>query len=370
MRMFQFEIKKIFFNKRLLYLLLFLLIGIALLFARNFAFQESIMKEREQQIISYIQQGQKIINQYQTTLVKDPNDENTKALLVIMTSMVDTLYETRAAFIENDWKQELEKENQFLNDVLAFKAAGGDYALLNDTIQRTVATNKQLLTSNIPPEAEGYSIAVPNYLKQVVDILVNFGAIIIILIVIGDMLTVEFEQRSINFLYTQPLKKSTIIHSKFWSAVVVYGLVIFCGLATAFGISAMFGKQGTFLYPLLVEQGDQLNFLTISEYLFFALTSTTVIALFVIALCLLVSLIFKHSIATLLIITVILIGGYLLLGQLTFPSKEWLNPFQYVFTKETIMSVGHDWYKGIAITLFLALLCYLLAILRMRFIRV
>jgi ABC-2 type transport system permease protein len=369
MKMFQFELRKIFFNKRFLFMLLFLIIGISLLFARNYIFQETIIKEREQQIISNIQKGQKVINQYQTILVQKPNDQDTKELLVMMSDMVDTLYETRLAFAAKDWKQELEKENQFLTDVLAFKAAGGEIALLNEEIYRTVAMNKQFLTSNIPPEHGSYSIALPNFMKQVVDILANFGAIIIILIIVGDMLTIEFEQRSINFLYTQPLKKSTIIHSKFWSAFFVYCLVLICSLGTTFGIGALLGNPGTFSYPVLVEQGNEFTFLTIGEYLIFSLTSTTVIALLVIALCLFISLIFKHSIATLLILTTILIGGYLLVGRLTSPSIEWYNPFQYVFTKETLITVGHNWYKGITSTLSFALLCYLLALLRIRTVR-
>lgn len=369
MRLFQFELKKIVFSKRFLYIMAFVILCIGALFLRNHIFQATIQQEREEYILSAMREGQKNISQLELTIENNPKDEVAKEKIIRMEEIINTLFDMRKAFHASDWQQELRIENLFLAQLQDYKAMGGEFSYLSEDIKRTLAYNTKHIATNIAPEHETYSTALPNFMKQIIDIIVNFGIIAVVLILVGDSLTTEFEQRSIQFLYTQPLKKSAIIRSKFWSAVIIYGVVTLCSLVTAWGVALLFGKQGTFLYPILIEENGIFSFMTITEYGIAALTSVTVIILFVISLCLIVSLLFKNTIVSLLTVLILLIGGYALFAQLSFSNIEWLNPFEYVLAKETIHKVGYDWYKGIGVTLTAAFLCYIISLLRIRFVR-
>lgn len=370
MRLFQFELKKIVFSKRFLYIMAFVILCIGALFLRNHIFQATIQQEREQQILSVMREGQRNLSQLQLTVENNPEDTVAKEKNIRMGEIVNTLYDVRKAFLAGDWQQELQTENLFLTQLQDYKAMGGEFSYLNADIKRTLARNTEHLATNIAPEHETYSIALPNFMKQMIDIFVNFGVIAVLLILVGDMLTTEFEQRSIHFLYTQPLKKGAVIHSKYWSAVTIYGVVTLCSLITAWGVSLLFGEQGTFSYPVLIEENGIFSFMSISEYIVAALTSATVIVLLFISLCLVFSLLFKNTIVSLLTILVLLIGGYALFEQLSFANIAWLNPFQYVLAKETISEIGYDWYKGIGVTLAATCLCYIVSFVCIRFVRV
>lgn len=369
MKLFQFELKKMIFNKRFLYLMLFILFFISALFLRNHIFQVTIKQEREAYILSSIQESERTVNELQQSILNNPNDEIAKEQEIQMAVIVNTLYDLRSAFNANNWRQELEIENLYLKQVQAYKTGGGEFSLQNNQINKTLALNAEHLATNIEPQHTAYSKAMPNFMKQVVDLLLNFGAIIILLIIIGDSLTREFKQRSIYFLFTQPLKKSTIIHSKFWSAFFIYVLIILCSFIVTVCIPFFFGEQGTFSYPILIEQNGTYSFITIKEYLAYTIISVTAIIMLVLSLNLFISLLFKNTIVSMILLVSLLIGGYGILYQLSFFNIEWYNPFQYVFTKETITETGYYWYKGIGVTLVLAFLCYFFAIWRIRFVR-
>lgn len=370
MKLFQFELKKMLFNKRFIYLTILILLLISALFLRNQFFQVTIQQERETYILSSIREAQRNINQLQQTILNNPSDEKAKEQVDQMGEIVNTLYELRTIFNTDNWQQELKIENKFLMQVQAYTADGGEFPLLNDQINKTLAINAEHLATDIEPQHDNYSKALPNFLKQTVDLLINFGVIAIILIMVGDTLTAEFKQRSINFLYTQPLKKRTIIRSKFWSAFVIYVIVMIFSLIVASCIPLLFGELGSFSYPVLIEQNGVFSFISIKEYLIFALISVTVVILFVLAICLFVSSLFKHTFISLPMTVVILLGGYTLFNKLSLSNIEWINPFQYLLTNVTITEIGYDWYEGIAITLGIALLCYLLTLWRIRFVRV
>jgi ABC-2 type transport system permease protein len=366
MKLIQFELKKMLHNKRFIYLIAFIILFISALFLRNHLFQVTIEQERETYILANIEEAQQNMSQLQQTSLNNANEEKTNQ----MEEIVNTLYELQNLIPTDNWQQELKIENEFLMQVQAYKTAGGEFSLSNDDINKTLALNMEFLEKNIKPQHSNYSKALPNFLKQTVDILINFGVIIILLIMVGDTLTAEFKQRSIHFLYTQPIKKRTIIRSKFWSAFIIYVIVMICGLTTASCISFFFGEQGTFSYPVLIEQSGNFSFMTIEEYLIIGLTSVTAVILLTLALCLFVSSLFKNTFVSLFFIIGTLIGGYTLFNQLSFANKEWFNPFQYVIMNETITEIGYNWYEGIGITLGLAFLCYLLTLLRIRFVRI
>ena len=363
MNIFLFEWKKLFFSRRFLFTLVILGIIIIGFFLRNFVFQELVIEEQEQQITTYTQEAQKFLNGLQLQVTNNPEDDVSAEQLKLLWRALESLYELRPLISSEDWQLRLQTENAFLLALLEYKESGGDFSLNSSEIMHKVAFNKKLLEHGIKPEPENYSVALPNFLKQMTSLYVNLGAILILLLLIGDILTSEFEQGSIKFLYTQPLKKTSILHSKWITAGLAYLLITFVLYFVSWIIGLLFGKDGTFAYPVMMEHLGSYKFITIGQYIQWSLLGTTVSALLVISICLYISLITKHSIITLFTTIVLLVGGYFAMQVIPWDVKSWFNPFQFVFAGVTVQTDGELWYQGIPVILLLTFVIYFFSLL-------
>ncbi|MEO4052047.1 ABC transporter permease subunit [Solibacillus sp. CAU 1738] len=360
MKFFIFELKKTVFSRRFSYTLLVLFIFILGLYLRNVAFQDLVVEEQERQVTLYTQEAQSHLR----VLTKAPETEAITEQIKYLANALNMLYEWKPLIKSEDWQARLQAENAFISAIIPYKEVGGEFSLLTTDLNRTLVWNEHLLSQGIEPKSENYSITLPNFMKQITDLYVNFGAIILLLLIIGDMLTMEFENGSIRLLYTQPLKKSSIIHVKWASAAVFYIIITACLYVFTWLLGYIGGKSGTFLYPVMVETKENISFITIAQYVQWSLLSTTSIILFVISLCLLLSLIFKNSIITLLSTVLILIGGYFGMQALPLIKNSWFDPFQSVLAGISIQQVGSEWYYGIPIIILLAIILYWLSIVK------
>ncbi|MDW0118223.1 ABC transporter permease subunit [Sporosarcina thermotolerans] len=360
MMQFAFELKKILFSKKLLYVYLFIILGVVLLFVRNVTFQPYIEKEENERIGGLIEKSQSLNRMYTAALENNPEDEEMDKLRLINSSMLAKLYEVRE--IKSDkWKNRLPIENAFLKEALHFKEEGGDYDLPVGEINKMLAMNHKHLSENIKPRHATYSIALPNFLKLVVDLFMNFGAIIILVILVGEIMTSEFETHSINFLYTQPVNKGNIITGKFFSSILVYFLTAIV-LIVATALVGLFGFKGKYKYPIMIEKNGEIDFITIVDYMGQGLTVISITSIMVIALLLVYSLLFKHTLATIFALLATLVAGYGLSAFIKTPFLFWFNPFQYLLPEERLLvRNGADWYQGIPVILLVTIVLFLIA---------
>ncbi|WP_107942890.1 ABC transporter permease subunit [Metasolibacillus fluoroglycofenilyticus] len=359
MRLFIFEVKKILFSRRFLYTFAILLfVGVGLFF-RNFAMQDLALEEEVKRVTAYTQEAQSILR----VLQKSPESGQTDEQIQHLAKALNLLYEWAPLVKSTDWEKRLQIENDFLQTLTLYKEAGGDFSIQNSAIEPTILFNEQLLSQGIEPTFENYSTNLPNYIKQVATLYINIGAIVLLLLVVGDLLTLEFEQGSIRLLYTQPIRKTAILHAKWATTVVTYLLLTLGLFGITWGVGYLFGQVGSFAYPIFVEVDGIISFITIRDYIIWGLLSTTIVILLAISILLLLSLFIKNSIVTLLItISILLIGFF----TMQIGVVNWLNPFLYVFAGLSIQQVGTSWYQSIPITLLLAIIIYILALLRIQ----
>src|SRR5699024_4772037 len=116
-----------------------------------------------------------------------------KNLKAINNEMLDTLYEWEGIAASDDWQTKLQLENSFLAIVSEYRDAGGDHPVSFAEIEQKIVLNQKLLDENIKPEHDAFSTALPNFLKIVVDLFVNLGAIVMIILFIGDLMASEYE---------------------------------------------------------------------------------------------------------------------------------------------------------------------------------
>lgn len=360
MRLLSFELKKIIFSKKFLYILLGIVIGIALLMARNIVFESSIQKEARERIDELLEFNFANSKIHQTALEADPENEEEEELQSLNSAMINILYEVRELQAPNKFEERLKLETEYYSIAEEYKQKGGDHLLTYQEISHTLALNEKLQESSIPPEHEEYSRALPNFIKQVMDLFISLGAIIIILLLVGEIMSSEFENRSINLLFTQPLKRTHIITSKLLASIILYVLTTIFLFVVTLIIGYVFGYRGFFDYPIVIEVQQQIETLTITEYLQMSITLISVCIFLIISLCLLFSLFFKHTLVTLFSILGALLIGYVLTEFVSWAPLVWINPFQYVLPKEIILfQNGREWWQGIPVALLLTAIVYI-----------
>ncbi|SHF71098.1 ABC transporter permease [Ornithinibacillus halophilus] len=362
MKLLPFELKKILFSKKFLYLTIGIIVAVALLLVRNIIFQSYIQEEERQEVDDLLDISYENSEMHQAIMKDNPDDEDEKEKLLINSSLVNMLYDLRSMIGGENWENRLALKNEYLNRVIEYKEAEGEHPLTFREINHQLALNQKLIDENIPPENETYSIALPNFMKQIVDLFIYFGAIIIVLLLIGEIMSSEFENRSVNLLFTQPLKRTHIITSKFFGSIILYMLTTAIMLASVFLIGTIFGEKGTFDYPLIMERNHEIQFMSISEYIILGITVISVTILLIISLCLLYSLLFKNTLPTLFAVLATLLAGYALTAFITWNPLAWFNPFQYLLPEEIILFQNDSvWWQGIFIILALTILFYFIA---------
>src|SRR5699024_1933354 len=175
--------------------------------------------------------------------------------------------------------------------------------------------------------------------------------------------TSEYENNSIRLLFTQPLKRTHIITSKFATAFLTYLCICLILVISTFAIGTFFGEKGTFDYPIIMEINDSIHFISIFEYISRSFIVMSVLILFIISLQLLFSILFKHTILSLFVSAMTLIAGYGITVFVTWDLSGWVNPFQYLMTKETLV-IQHtaSWYQSIPITLVVSIILFVITI--------
>lgn len=367
MKVFLFELKKIAWTKKFLIILIVLISAVAFLFIRNILFGDYAEEQKNAEVAFFIERSTSINSNYNRQLERLGSDEEIEGKKELNLDVLRLANELRSAMIADNWETKLFTENQLVLAIRDYKETGEDYPLSESAIDYTLAMNHTLLNLGIPPEYENYSIAHPNFLKQVVDLLINYGGLIIVLLLIGEILTREFENRSINLLFTLPLNRSMIIWSKYFSALLVSCMSFAFVVAAGFGIGRLLGRQGSFAYPVLVEKAEHFYYMPIGEYIWYTLLLFIIMLLFVIALYLFYSLVFKYLLAALLATLATIIGGYQLGSLISWAPFDWINPFQYVFPQEVILYQNDQlFYQGIPITLLLTFILLIISSIRIK----
>ncbi|MUV38685.1 hypothetical protein JNUCC1_02539 [Lentibacillus sp. JNUCC-1] len=185
MKLFPFELKKMVYSKKFVVLLLAVIGAIVPLFIHNVVFQPVIKEDQLQVADERWSTSEMMLRGHQYKLEDDPNNETELALEKMMYENMNILAELKGAVRADDWEAQLTKENAFFKSVVTYNEAGGEYPLAASDIVRKYAMNQKLLDENIKPEHGVYSLAFPNFMKQVFEFFFQFGAMIIMFILIG-----------------------------------------------------------------------------------------------------------------------------------------------------------------------------------------
>lgn len=368
MKHFRFEFKKLIWTKKFLIALILLIVAVSLLLYRNILLQDYAKEQKMNETSSFIKFHRNKEFAYERELEIGGNNEETEMLKEKNEVVLQSALEWSSIEIKDqDWRAILQSEISFLEQAREYKEMGEEHPLDDRELTYRLTLNNELLNKNIPPDYEKYSVALPNFTKQVVDLFVMYGSFFIVLVLISELLSHEFESRSIFFQFTQPLNRANIVLSKFLSAIVMYIILSFVMLLISVVATSIFGKQGYFEYPILIELDGVLQSITITDYLTYALIANAVIIMFMIALYLLYSVLTQHTLLSLFLTTGTILFGYFFTMLINWAPFAWINPFRYVLSTDYILFQNNQvWYQAIPITIVLTIAFLIIAMQKIK----
>ncbi|MBD7984078.1 hypothetical protein H9649_05760 [Sporosarcina sp. Sa2YVA2] len=269
MALLKFELKKIFRQKKLMWLLVVVLLGVGFIFNQNFSKKET-MKERYSEVIRpYSEEADGLYRFYKDVELKGNLNEAMIKQQVHVNEFGTIFFHWKGAIYNKEWNKIPAVEQDFLKTVASLEEAeGGFSALYGLDREKAIQKNEWLLKHDLPYVDDEFPLAPALVLKQSVDFLLSAGAILFLVLLFGNALTAEKEQQTWLTLKTQPITRRQRILMKY--AGMLFVMLVFLLLVACIGllIPYLFGEQAwRFEYPQLVQSEEVFSFISTSAYL-------------------------------------------------------------------------------------------------------
>lgn len=368
MKLIKFEWKKILRQKKYMILSLIVMACVLGVFYRNIVFQESIAEKLSGNMISHLSEVLNLQQQFGKGQENEDQSKNFQVGYENAQNMELALQELQMAIQNEKWEQYPKFELEFLQTIKTHQELGGTYNAISEAdLAKKMEMDSILIELQLPYENEEYSLVVPNFMKITATILLGPFGIILLILMMGNIMTGEYETNSIKTLYTQPFRKSKVILSKYIIMVLAIIISIVSFLVSGFIFPHLFGgNMGSFSYPQLVNTTDGYTYITTMEYLIKYLILFFVCASFALSLVMLFSIVLKNRFSTMVLSLITLSMGIFLTNQLEVLQTPF-NPF-YFFLSQEVMErfVGIDtfWYTVMPLIYSFIILMLCIAIIK------
>ncbi|MFI8494031.1 ABC transporter permease [Peribacillus butanolivorans] len=346
MTTFLFELKKIWRQKKLLWLFIIILFCISGLFFQNYQKQSTMSERASKAIEPYIADSNTSYNNLKAIEMEGSLTELQTKQLEEVIKVGKELVDWKAAIYNGKWDKIPNIEHEFLMYVQQFISHGGDFKSLEGSkLEKAMKKNDWLLAHNLSYADEAFPVTPVLYLKDVIMLLFGGGSIFLLLLFFGNIITTEKEHNTWRIITTQPIPKWNIIVGKYIS--LLFMLFIFLVMILSIGIIVplIFGERVfDFQYPQYVSTGKAYSYISTSSYILRACMFFGSACLLTFAVVTLLSNWLKNSFTLILSTCFILVVGYFTTDDLVFFQNTW-NPYQVFHFSELIANIpkSTDW---------------------------
>lgn len=351
-----FEFKKLFRTRVLLVVVAGTLLLIGALFIRNVIQQDTVTADKIEWFSGYMQEvtGQ---NRTDAKMLEDHPDEVIERRLEIGVSLQKQLNELISFIEKGAWQEELQQEIVVYKTAIAYKDARGNYTMSNADMEDEIRINERLLALQLAKEDRSRSIQPPLFMKQMVSLILNPFGFIILLVLVGTVVTREFEDYNIQMIYTYPIPKWRYVLIKFTGMLTVGVLWISIIFFVSYLLPSLVSepRENSFKYPLLLATGEILD---VDTYVKAALLYSAGVLCFVVAAVTLIGFLFRQTIISSIVVVAIFIGGWM--GTRNGLDRFW-NPFTYVSENEAILTRSAYYPGGLIVLVGFAIVLLVIA---------
>lgn len=173
-------------------------------------------------------------------------------------------YENKVKFIEKEnedlkkeiknpnynWRSKLKEENKFLKEEIENSQIALDYNEIEKNIGK-IKINNYLLENDIEPRKK-YEVSVYLDMKNVLNSLNILVIPILVVILAYDSLSGEYQNSTIKYLMTKPIKRKTILFCKFIALFLVASMsIVILEVLFLIILGAIF-NFGNHMYPVII----------------------------------------------------------------------------------------------------------------------
>ncbi|MGL4521907.1 MAG: ABC transporter permease, partial [Bacilli bacterium] len=214
MALFLFEFKKIMKTKVFSIFIATTIIGVVTIFFYNYFQQDDIQTKK---VAYFSERGSEVLKDIlllREQLKTHSNDDSERRL-----STGELLFEdinTLIKHIENrEWKKELEAEIKVYENAIKYKELKGSFKNSNQEMKDTMELNKKLLEVNLPKEDDELSIQPMIFMEKISSLVFNGFGFYLLTLLFCYLITKEFEERNMRWIFTLPIAKSKYVLVKF-----------------------------------------------------------------------------------------------------------------------------------------------------------
>ena len=346
MKTVRFELKKMWRQKKLLWLLCTVLICTAGLFQQNAAQQEKMAERALDKIDPYQAEVNRIQREFAASKEEQELDGIQARQMEHLDAMGRALLYWRIAIDRGEWDKIPSIEGDFLKSLREYEELGGVFPPL-EGMERDIVEEKNawMQKHGLPYEDETYPVSPHLMLKESTALLLNIVGFLILILLFGNTVTIEKEQRTWLMMKTQPISKWRLTASKYISLMAVIALFLLMTIGIGLAIPFAFTDYSLNLqYPQVIRNGNTFTIISTFSYLaragvFFLGASFIIFSLVVLA-----GTRMKNSFSALMVMLFTLTLGYgITIMNETLQSV--LNPFQLLAISNLLNEIpkSTDW---------------------------
>ena len=269
MGLLKFEMKKMWHQKKLVWMLLVVLLGVGGVLYQNYSERE-FMKERAWETIQpYSEEVDARYHFYKEREYKDELDEAMRKQQEHIVELGTIFFRWKGAIHNGNWSEIPAIEQDFLKSVALFEEAEGGFgSLYGLEREKFIQKNDWLLEHELPYVDEEYPLSPALVLMKSSNILLSVGGTLLLVFFFGNVVTSEKEQQTWLTLRTQPIAKWKRILAKYAGVLIVISVFLLMVLSVGLLIPYVFGEQAwNFTYPQLIQSGEAFTFISTLSYL-------------------------------------------------------------------------------------------------------
>ncbi|MCG7343486.1 ABC transporter permease [Sporosarcina sp. ACRSL] len=330
MSLLKFELKKIWRQKKLAWLLVIVLLCISWVFYQNKIEQDLMKKEAEENISFIVGKADELYAQLLPLNRENRMTEEQAKQFESLNNMAQALFLWKSAIYGERWHEIPQIENDFLTNLAKYEEAGGVFtALAGVEREKAIAKNAYLVEHGLPYANETYPVTPALQMGKIATILLGPGGLLLLLLLFGNSYMSEKEQQTLLTLRTQPIRRWKLLLAKYSGMLVV--MVFFLAVIVIGGwtIPNVFGDTFNDLsYPQFLETGDSFAIIPVWQHLLNVTILFLGAAAFLFALSLLIGTQLRSSFANIMFTGFITMVGVVLTDTLAIIQTPW-NPFQF-----------------------------------------
>lgn len=329
MSLLKFELKKIWRQRKLIWLLAIVLLFIGWSFYQNKIEQDLMGKEAEEKILPIVLKADQLYAQ----LMPLERENRLSAEQVIqfdsLNNMATATFQWKSAIYGKRWDEIPLVENAFFTYLAKYEEAGGAFTALEGIErEKAIEKNAYLVEHHLPYANETNPVSPALQMSKITPVLLGPAGLLLLVLLFGNAYTSEKEQQTLLTLRTQPLRRGTLMLAKYAGLLVV---MVFFLASIAIGgwvIPVSFGDTfNDLLYPQFLEMGDSFTIIPVWRHLLNVATLFLGAGTFLFALLLLISTQLKSSFSTIMLTGFLTMIGIVLTDALPITQTPW-NPFQ------------------------------------------